>query len=113
MLIFADVGAKYGYGDVGAEFAALEDFKIRWQRSYDWSRFTVSDYLGRAPERPMRGRKAERQVTDRFGETAISHLGYYRPGSNAANYYEERKSKWTLPVAVRPLRKKRSDTTTV
>ncbi len=32
-LIFTDVGAKYGYEDVGAEFAALEDFKIRWQRS--------------------------------------------------------------------------------
>ena len=63
------------------------------------------------PDRPMRGRKAERQVTGRFDDTAISHLGYYRPGSNAANYYKERKAKGTLPVAVKPLRKKKSDAT--
>ena len=32
-----------------------------------------------------------------------------RPGSNAANYYEERKAKGTLLVVVKPLRKKKSD----
>ena len=64
-----------------------------------------------APEKPMRGRKAERQVTGKFEDTAISHLGYYRPGSNAANYYRERKAKGTLPVAVKPMRKKKADVT--
>ncbi len=53
-MIFADVGAGYGYRDVGAEFVALEDFKVRWQRSYDWIRFTVSDYLDRAPDDVLR-----------------------------------------------------------
>ncbi len=48
--IFSAVGARYGYGDVRAEFAALKDFKVRWQRSYNWAVFTVSDYLDRAPD---------------------------------------------------------------
>ena len=64
-----------------------------------------------APEKPMRGRKAERQVTGKFEDTSISHLGYYRPGSNAANYYAERKAKGNLPVAVKPVRKKKADAT--
>ena len=49
-MIFSAVGARHGYEDVGAEFAALEDFKVRWQRSYNWIRFTVSNYLDRAPD---------------------------------------------------------------
>ncbi len=48
--IFSAVGARYGYGDVRAEFAALKDFKVRWQRSYNWAVFTVRDYLDRAPD---------------------------------------------------------------
>ena len=64
-----------------------------------------------APEKPMRGRKAERQVTGKFEDTSISHLGYYRPGSNAANYYAERKAKGNLPMAVKPVRKKKADAT--
>ena len=56
-------------------------------------------------DKPMRGRKAEKQVTGKFEDTSISHLGYYRPGSNAANYYRERKAKGTLPVPVKPVKK--------
>ena len=52
--IFADVGRRYGYDDVAAEFVELTDFKVRWQRSYDWIRFTVSDYLDRAPDDALR-----------------------------------------------------------
>jgi hypothetical protein len=48
--IFAAVGREYGYEDTEAEFAALTDFKVRWQRSYSWIRFSVSDYLDRAPD---------------------------------------------------------------
>ncbi len=59
-----------------------------------------------APEKPMKGRRAERQVTGKFDDTSISHLGYYRPGSNAASYYAERKAAGTLPVAVKPIKKK-------
>ena len=62
-------------------------------------------------DKPLRGRKAEKQVTGRFDDTSISHLGYYRPGSNAANYYKERKARGTLPVPVKPLKKKKADAT--
>ena len=47
--LFTIVGERYGYSDVGAEFSAFTDFKVRWQRSSDWIRFQVSDYLDRAP----------------------------------------------------------------
>jgi len=59
----------------------------------------------------MRGRKAEKKVTEKFGDTSISHMGYYRPGSNAANYYKERKARGNLPVAVKPVKKKKSNAT--
>ena len=48
--IFSAVGQRYGYEDVKAEFAPLRDFKVRWQRSYNWAIFTISDYLDRAPD---------------------------------------------------------------
>ena len=48
--IFTEVGRRYGYDDVDAEFADLRDFKCRWQRSYTWIRFVISDYLDRAPD---------------------------------------------------------------
>ena len=56
----------------------------------------------------MRGRRAERQVVQKFGETSISHMGYYRPGSNAVKYLEERKAKGNLPVASKPSKKKKA-----
>ena len=61
-------------------------------------------------DNPLRGRKAERKVTDNFLETSISHMGYYRPGSNAGKYYEERKAAGTLPVAVKPKKRKKAET---
>ena len=75
------------------------------RQRYDHDRRTI------APENPMRGRRAEKQVVNRFDDTSISRLGYYRPGENATNYYAERRTKGTLPVANRPVRKKRSDMT--
>ena len=48
--IFSDVGSRYGFMDVGAEFSAFTDFKVRWQRSSGWIRFQISDYLDRAPD---------------------------------------------------------------
>jgi hypothetical protein len=53
--IFSDVGRRYGYADVGAEFSPLTDFKVRWQRSSDWIRFQISDYLDRAPDDILAG----------------------------------------------------------
>ncbi len=52
--IFAEVGQRYGYDDVKAEYAPLTDFKVRWNRSYRWIRFQVSDYIDRAPEDAVR-----------------------------------------------------------
>lgn len=40
---FKKVGNDFGC-DTPAEFAAYRDFKIRWQRSYKWAEFQVSDY---------------------------------------------------------------------
>ncbi|MBE6518298.1 MAG: hypothetical protein E7Z70_01970 [Thermoplasmata archaeon] len=57
---------------------------------------------------PLRGHRAERQVVQKFGETSISHMGYYRPGSNAGRYLEERKAKGNLPVASKPSKKKKA-----
>jgi hypothetical protein len=48
--LFSIVGDRYGFSDVGAEFSAFTDFKVRWQRSMSWIRFQVSDYLDRAPD---------------------------------------------------------------
>ncbi|MBE6518294.1 MAG: hypothetical protein E7Z70_01950 [Thermoplasmata archaeon] len=53
--IFADVGRRYGYDDVGAEFSPLTDFKVRWQRTSEWIRFQISDYLDRAPDNILVG----------------------------------------------------------
>lgn len=61
--------------------------------------------------KPLRGRKAEKQITAKFRDTSISHLGYYRPGSNAVNYLDKREKAGTMPKAVRPVKKKSSDMT--
>ncbi len=52
--VFADVGGRFGYGDVEAVFTAFRDFKVKWSRSYRWARFDVSDYLSDAPEEVLR-----------------------------------------------------------
>ncbi|MEE3401353.1 MAG: hypothetical protein VZQ28_05275 [Methanomethylophilus sp.] len=47
--VFAEVGKKYGFDTVKAEFISCRDFKIRWQMSYRWADFKVSDYMRNAP----------------------------------------------------------------
>ena len=46
---FTTVGRRHGYDEIDARFAPLADAKIRWQRSYRWINFIVSDYLTDAP----------------------------------------------------------------
>lgn len=46
---FRDVGREFKYDTVNAEFTAFKEFKVRWQRSYKWADFKVSDYLTDAP----------------------------------------------------------------
>lgn len=56
-------------------------------------------------EKPLKGRKAERKVKGGFDDTSISHLGYYRPGSNAGKCYTDLKANDKLPKAVKPKKK--------
>ena len=42
---FQEVGEKYGYNNVTAEFANFTHLKVRWTRSYKTAEFRVSDYL--------------------------------------------------------------------
>ncbi len=53
--IFRNIGKKHKYDTVAAEFTAYKDFKVRWQRSYKWADFKVSDYLSDAPEKVVEG----------------------------------------------------------
>lgn len=46
---FRLVGKEFGYDNVDAEFVAFREFKVRWQRSYKWASFKVSDYMMDAP----------------------------------------------------------------
>ena len=48
--IYSEVGKRYGYETVTAEFAEFEELKLKWVRHGGWARFFVSDYLGEAPK---------------------------------------------------------------
>ncbi|MDR0309206.1 MAG: DUF45 domain-containing protein [Candidatus Methanoplasma sp.] len=52
---FKEVGREYGFDRVEAEFVAFREFKVRWQRSYKWADFKVSDYLADAPPEVIEG----------------------------------------------------------
>lgn len=52
--IFAEEGRQYGYNTITAEFMAFKEFKVNWQRTYEWADFKVSDYLEDAPEQVVR-----------------------------------------------------------
>ena len=51
------------------------------------------------PVAPKKGRRAENLLKDKFADTSISHLGYYRPGQNAISYLKDRTAAGTLPKA--------------
>lgn len=46
---FREVGKEYGYENVSIEWTAFKQFKVQWQRSYNWIAFRLSDYLKDAP----------------------------------------------------------------
>ncbi|MCL2786293.1 MAG: hypothetical protein FWD81_03625 [Methanomassiliicoccaceae archaeon] len=52
---FADIGKKYGYESVTAEFSSFKEFKVKWRRSCGWIELEVSDYLKDAPRDVMEG----------------------------------------------------------
>ena len=47
--VFSIVGKDYEFNTVKASFVAFSDFKVRWQRSYSWAEFHVSDFFKDAP----------------------------------------------------------------
>lgn len=53
--VFQRVGKDYGYETCEATFEAFTNFKVRWQRSYNWIDLRVSDYLADAPEDVLEG----------------------------------------------------------
>lgn len=48
--IAGEIGRTHGYSSVSAEFAEFSNLTIRWSRTSDWIRISVSDYLSDAPE---------------------------------------------------------------
>ena len=52
---FKEIGKEYGFDRVEAEFVPFKEFKVRWQRSYKWADFKVSDYLADAPPEVIEG----------------------------------------------------------
>lgn len=52
--IVTEVGTKYGYSDINAEFTEFRDFKVKWTRSYKWIDLQISDYLRNAPEEVLK-----------------------------------------------------------
>ena len=78
--IFAEVGERYGYKKVAAEFVGFADFKIRWRRAPGKIEVEVSDYLDRAPDEALYN-LAERMFagltgdyTIEFGEDFVRHV---------------------------------------
>ena len=51
--VFSRIGKQYGYENVSADFVAFKQFKVQWQRSYNWIAFRISDYMLDAPENIM------------------------------------------------------------
>lgn len=72
--------------------------KERWQHD--------TKLLGSVPKK---GRAAENRLKQKFGETSISHLKAYTPGSNATTYLRARTSAGTMPKGQKAVRKKKSD----
>lgn len=70
--LFQEVGREFEFDKVEAEFVAFKEFKVRWQRSYKWADFKVSDYLADAPKEVVKG-----LATSLFSKiTGDEHEGY-------------------------------------
>lgn len=52
--IFTDVGAEYGYRNVSVKLTTRKNFSAKWQRSFDWIAFDLSDYVEYAPAEAIR-----------------------------------------------------------
>ena len=72
---FRKVGNDFGIG-TKAEYAAFRDFKVRWQRTYQWAEYQVSDCLMDAPEEVIgRGRRISSEPDEHKNlEEALNRL---------------------------------------
>lgn len=52
--IFADVGADYGFNAVTVRLTTRKNFSAKWQRSFNWISFDLSDYIEYAPADAIR-----------------------------------------------------------
>lgn len=77
---FQDVGLRYGYETVTAEFVNFTHLKVQWSRSYKWASFRVSDYLI----------DADYKVLEDLAETLYSRIA----GSDSP--YAESMRQWAL-----------------
>ena len=71
--VFSNVGKNYGYENVSADFVAFKQFKVQWQRSYNWISFRISDYMTDAPENVME------DLAHALFEKIAGHEGQYSP----------------------------------
>ena len=53
--IFMAVGAEYGYEHVHVRLTARKYFSAKWQRSFNWISFDLSDFVEYAPAGAIRG----------------------------------------------------------
>ena len=47
------VGNRFGYEDATASCSPMNEFKVKWTRTYKWISLDISDYLDDAPEDVM------------------------------------------------------------
>lgn len=88
---FQKVGARYGFDAVTAKFEEFPDVKIRWQRSYRWAEFKVTDFIKDAPESVF-----DDLADSIFGKIAGQDRGY--PESLKAYLLRENFRSEHLPV---------------
>lgn len=62
--IFRTVGAKHGFVNVYAQYSKFSVLKLKWERSYKWASFWVSDFLKDAPN----------EVLEDIAETVFSKI---------------------------------------
>ena len=76
--IMTELGKKYNYDSVNAQFVQFTDFKMKWRRSYRWIEFDVSDYLLKVPENILKGiaEYTFRKITGKDAEYSNEVVNY-------------------------------------
>ena len=80
--IASNVATRYGYTDVSAEFTPFTDFRVSWNRifEFEWISFEVSDYLEGAPDDALESlfetvfERIKGDVTKEYGDALVTYL---------------------------------------